>query len=232
MTNGPDGETSVSQGAACHPDARSPAPPPVPSREAEGAFLCLALVAFCCAVLPLRVHALTPGQDSEVSSPSPCQLSSSPAAPSYCCHHRHGAQSLFPGQGWHVSWTFPGWLSSAPADGHCWPLSVEETSDGPRRWSACVWGHHWAKVRGVLGALSAGACTCHDCVLWEVQKSALWGHPRGALSNGGTNKEGVSGARVNGGSRPDSEQADERAWYKVLKMQAKHDERKNNNRDR
>lgn len=69
-------------------------------------------------------------------------------------------------------------------------------------------------------------------MLWEVQKSALWGHPRAALSNGGTNKDGVSGARVNGRLRPDSQQGDEGAWYKVLKMQAKHDERKNNNRDR
>lgn len=74
-----------------------------------------------------------------------------------------------------------------------------------------MWGHGWTKVRGVLGALSAGACPCHDCVLWEVQKSALWGHPRAALSNGGTNKEGVSGAGVNAGSRPDTQQGEEGA---------------------
>lgn len=79
------------------------------------------------------------------------------------------------------------------------------------RWGARVWRHCRAEVRGVLGALSAGACTCHDCVLWEVHKSALWGHPRAALSNGGTNKEEVSGAGVNGGSRPDSQQGDEGA---------------------
>lgn len=63
-------------------------------------------------------------------------------------------------------------------------------------------------MRGVLGALCAAACTCHDCVLWEVHKSALWGHPRAALSKGGTNKEGVSGAGVNESSRPDSQLGD------------------------
>lgn len=79
------------------------------------------------------------------------------------------------------------------------------------RGGARVWGHRRAEVREVLGALSAGACTCHDCVLWELHKSALWGHPRAALSNGRTNKEGVSGAGVNGSSRPDSQQGGEGA---------------------
>lgn len=63
-----------------------------------------------------------------------------------------------------------------------------------------------------LGALCAGACACHHHAPCQAQKPALGGHPGGALNNGGTNMERVSGMGVNGGSvRPESQQGGEGA---------------------
>lgn len=179
--------------AGCHPDARSPAQPPGPHQEQEGALLHLALSAFYCTVPALRVHTLTPGRDWEVSKTSPCQVCSCPAVPSCQCAHQHHDQPLFPGQGWEVSQTHHGWQICTSADGYWWPHLVEETYGDPPVGHTCV-GRHWGiKVSVLFGALSVGACAYRHHAPCEAQKPAPCDQPGGALSSrGGTNKELVS----------------------------------------
>lgn len=179
--------------AGCRPDARSPAQPPAPRREQEGALLHLALSAFYCTVPALRVHVPTPGRDWEVSKTSPCQVHSCLAVPSCQCAHQHRDQLLFPVQGWEVSQTHPGRQICTPADGYWWPRSVEETYGDPPVGHACAGRHCRIKVSVLFGALSVDECTyCHHAPC-EAQKPAPWDQPGGALSSrGGTNKELVS----------------------------------------